>query len=192
MLARNLLTIGFYLVNTAAGTTVQAGPASGFRLRMTRADGSLVELPTFPSGEVTVDPAAFADRKRLVIEINARGRYALQARQSFAFATESRHDLAWLQAASDQYFAVQTRLFASRLFRTFIGDRGPNCVGFVFGQPATVRVTSQDGVTTYWTSDAGPTVTMWWADVVAAPRDAIVETSHPPLRVAACLLSKQT
>lgn len=183
---RALVSNDFYLYDENARRFVSAGPESGVVLQAVTRDG-LVRLRSESSGQVHV-PGEIAGRGWL-IEINARGRYALRSRPNIRYLADSPPTIAQLNDAADQYFQVYKAVYAGRLFKAFIGSRNANCITFLFLEPSVVNV--MDAEKSVFASPRDTSVTIFRSDLEGLYEKARVVATSQPIRVGACLLERK-
>lgn len=183
---RSHVAHGFYLFNEATARVVAAGPSTPIIVRAISSDG-VRTLETSADGQIHLPP----DHGTVgtIMEVNARGRYALRSRPGIDFPMDAPPTLAWVDQAINQYFEIYKRIYASRLFRMFVGDRRANCVSFLFVEPSTVSVRSVTGAE-LWRSPADRVVTVFRSDLDSIDPDAVLDASSQPARVGACLQNR--
>lgn len=183
---RSHISDGFYLYDEAAEKFVAAGPTTPVLVRAVSRAG-VEPLESSETGEIHLSQEQVASG--VLVEVNAKGRYALRNRPTINFPSGDSPTLDWMDRAIDQYFQVYKQVYAGRLFKMFVGDRRPNCFAFLFMSPSTVTVRGVDG-SELWRSSAERVVTIFRSDLAHIDRSALLEVSSQPARTGACLQNR--
>lgn len=188
---RDVIGFRFYLVERKS-RKILVGPAlEKLHLQLITEDGQGLPLIVDRDGQVDI-PLPDQKLRGHIVANMPKNKADVGFRLFIRVAPDKPLTLGYMRSAADTFLTAY-KPYAGMVFRTFIGDRKPNCFGMGFFEPQQVQVLLPGAPKPIWSSQPSTRVTVFFSDIPTTDRNARISWTgnSAPYFTTACLMNRE-